>query len=97
MLKENILNIIREEKPFLEKKYHVSDIGLFGSVSRGEEKIHSDVDILVDFTENSPSLFGLIKLKHYLEDKFGRRVDLVHRSMVKKTLRKQILSEVIMA
>ena len=97
MLRESILNTIRREKPFLAKKYQVSNIGIFGSVSRGEEKSDSDVDILVDFTEEAPSIFGLIELKHYLEDKFDRKVDLVHRPMIKKTLREQILGEAIMA
>ena len=97
MIKENILNIIRQEKPFLARRYQVSNIGLFGSVSRGEEKSDSDVDILVDFTDETPSIFGLIELKHYLEDKFDRKVDLVHRPMIKKTLREQILGEAIMA
>lgn len=97
MLRENILNIIRQEKPFLAKKYQVSYIGVFGSVSRGEEKSNSDVDILIDFADDTPSLFGLIQLKHYLEDKFGRKVDLIHRPMIKKNLREQILGEAIMA
>jgi predicted nucleotidyltransferase len=97
MIRENILNIIRQEKPFLAKKYKISDIGIFGSVSRGEEKNTSDVDVLVDFAENTPSLFRLIELKHYLEDKFGRKVDLVHRPMLKKTIREQVLKETIIA
>ena len=97
MIKENILNIIRQEKPFLTRRYQVSSIGIFGSVSRDEEKNDSDVDILVDFAKDTPSLFGLIGLKHYLEDKIGREVDLVHKPMIKKTLREQILSETIMA
>ncbi|KKS21144.1 MAG: Nucleotidyltransferase [Candidatus Roizmanbacteria bacterium GW2011_GWC2_41_7] len=97
MSKDQILRIIQQEKPFLLEKYKVSDIGVFGSVSRGEEKKESDIDILVDFRKETPSLFGLIKLKHYLEDKFGKKVDLIHKSMIKKTLREQILNEVIMA
>jgi predicted nucleotidyltransferase len=36
-------------------------------------------------------------LKHYLEDKFGRKVDLVHRPMLKKTIREQVLKETIIA
>jgi len=96
MSKEQILNIIKREKPYLARQYQITDIGIFGSVSRGEEKNNSDIDILVDFKEEIPSLFGLIRLKHYLEDKFGKKVDLVQKSMIKKPLRKQILNEVIM-
>ena len=97
MSKDQILRIIQEEKPFLLSQYQVSDIGVFGSFSRGEEKPGSDIDILVDFNKETPSLFGLIKLKHYLEDKFGKKVDLIHKPMIKKALRKKILHEVIMA
>lgn len=95
MSKEAILNIIREQKPYLKQKYHVSEIGLFGSYARNEEKKTSDIDILVDFPSGSLSLFGLVSLKNYLEDALGKKIDLVHKPMIRPNLRKNILNDFI--
>jgi predicted nucleotidyltransferase len=96
MSKDTILNIIRKEKPFLAEKYHISEIGLFGSYARNEEKETSDIDILVDFPSGSLSLFGLVGLKNYLEDRLGKKVDLVHKPMIRPNLRAGILGDFIM-
>ncbi len=95
MSKEDILNIMKREKPYLRNKYHVSEIGLFGSYARNEEKKTSDIDILVDFPSGSLSLFGLVSLKNYLEDTLGKKVDLVHKPMIRPNLRKNILNDFI--
>lgn len=59
-------------------KYGINYLGLFGSMARGEEKEGSDVDLLVKFKkENKIGLFGLENLRQELENKFGRKVDLV--------------------
>ena len=97
MSKEDILNIIKKEKPYLEEKYHISEIGLFGSYARDEEKEAGDIDILVNFPDGSLSLFGLIGLKHYLEDILKKRVDLVHKPMIRSNLRANILNDFIVA
>ena len=46
-----IKQIIKELKPELEKKFHVSSIGIFGSVVRNDFSENSDVDIMVDFSQ----------------------------------------------
>jgi len=49
---DEIKEIIRKHKKELrEKKYNVKEIGIFGSIVRGEAKEGSDVDILVEFGE----------------------------------------------
>ena len=68
---ENYLDSICE-------KYGINYLGLFGSVARGEETDKSDIDLLVKFKKNSKlGLFELENLRGELENKFGRRVDLV--------------------
>lgn len=44
----DVLTILRESKPDLERKYRVRRIALFGSYARGDQREDSDVDILVD-------------------------------------------------
>jgi len=59
-------------------KYGINYLGLFGSVARGEEKPESDIDLLVKFKKtNKLGLFELENLREELENKFGRKVDLV--------------------
>ncbi|NQE53214.1 hypothetical protein C5S29_06440 [ANME-1 cluster archaeon GoMg3.2] len=50
MLKK-IEKIVKENKLLLTKQFKVKEIGIFGSVVRGEDKETSDVDILVEFEE----------------------------------------------
>ena len=48
---KNIEKIVKENKVVLTKQFKVKEIGIFGSVVRGEDKETSDVDILVEFEE----------------------------------------------
>jgi len=89
-----IERILRDQKPILREKFKVREIGIFGSVVRGEQKETSDLDLLVEFEEP----IGLIKyvgLQNFLSDKIGARVDLVMKSGLKPIISRQILKEVI--
>jgi predicted nucleotidyltransferase len=70
----------------------VRSLDVFGSVARGEARPHSDVDLLVDFSE-VPGLIGYVRIQHRLEEILGRRVDLVMASGLKPRLRERILGE----
>jgi uncharacterized protein len=89
----DIKKILRAQKPFLREKYKVAEIGVFGSFIRHEERIDSDVDILVDF-EGKIDLFDLLELEEYLVNLFGRKVDLVTRKTLKPYIGQRILAEV---
>lgn len=53
---------------------------LFGSCSRGEETPASDIDILVDYSEEARiTLFTISRMALQLKDILGREVDLVER------------------
>jgi predicted nucleotidyltransferase len=77
-----ITSIIKSHKAELAEKYGVSEIGIFGSVVRGEARDDSDVDVLVEF--NRPTGFVVfMNLLYYLEELFGSKVDLVTRNALK--------------
>ena len=57
-------------------RHHASRVRLFGSAARGEDGPDSDIDLLVDFDEDS-SLFDLVRLSRDLEALLGRPVDVV--------------------
>lgn len=69
-----ILQILSERKHVL-RKYGVKKIGLFGSHVRGEQKEDSDIDLLVEFEK--PNFDHFMDLVIYLEELFGRRVDIL--------------------
>ena len=84
---------ITKQRKELQRRYVVSEIGVFGSVARGEEQTTSDVDILVSFA-NPVDLFTFLELKEYLETLLKREVDLVTEKALKPTMRDRILREV---
>jgi len=47
---QNILQILKQHKPELQRKYPVAGIGVFGSYARGEATEKSDIDIAVDLS-----------------------------------------------
>ena len=77
MTRESIIESIKQEKPYLQEKFGVEEIGLFGSYARGEEVSDSDIDILVKM--DTKTLKNYFSLLDYLEKKFQKKIDLVTR------------------
>lgn len=91
---EEIFNILRTEKQKLRRN-GITEIGLFGSYIRGDATENSDIDILIDLSEDSQmTLFSLTELEQTLSSKFGKKADLVIRRDLKPAIGKRILSEV---
>ena len=89
-----IKGILAEHKEDLQKRFKVSDIGLFGSYVKKTQSRRSDVDILVDFQE-SISLLDLVKLENYLTSLLEVKVDLVPKEDIRRELKESILKEAI--
>jgi predicted nucleotidyltransferase len=87
------LATIKELKPELEKKFHVSSIGIFGSVVRNDFSGNSDVDIIVDFSQ--PIGIEFIDLADLLEEKFHEQVDLVSKKGIKPQYFSSIENEIV--
>ena len=71
-IKGKIINILKQNK--------VTEAGIFGSYSRGEQRKNSDIDILVRIEDENMSLLGFIRLNRLLEEALKRKVDLVEYS-----------------
>ncbi|MEK6913101.1 MAG: nucleotidyltransferase family protein [Nanoarchaeota archaeon] len=72
------------------KKHGVVRAGIFGSYARGEQNEKSDIDILIQPSENM-SLLDLSGLKIELEENLGRKVDLVSYKYIHPYLKERIL------
>ena len=66
----------REQVMAIASRHHASRVRLFGSAARGDDQPDSDIDLLVDFDEDS-SLFDLMRMSRELEALLGRPVDVV--------------------
>jgi hypothetical protein len=91
------LTLLRAHEPEIKKRFGVATIGVFGSYVRGEERPNSDVDVLVTFKKGKETFDHYMDCKFYLEDLFGRKVDLVMKGAIKKRLKPYILGEVVYA
>jgi len=89
----DIKNKLTTLKPELHERFGVSEIGVFGSWVRGEQKETSDIDVLVDF-DRFVGLFELMELQDYLEEVFGCNVDIAPKDSLRKHIGKYILAEV---
>jgi predicted nucleotidyltransferase len=72
----------------------VTSIGLFGSFAKGHQNPTSDVDILVDFAPDRHSFDNFMDLSFFLEDLFGRKVELVTSQSLSPHIGPYILQEV---
>lgn len=62
-------------KDELDKRFGVSAIGLFGSITRDDFTEKSDIDILIDFSR--PIGMEFFTLADLLESRLKRKVDLI--------------------
>jgi predicted nucleotidyltransferase len=91
------LDDLRKEREQIKKvaqKHGASNIRVFGSISRGEERPESDIDLLVDF-EADRSLFDLVRLKLELEELLGHEVDLVTEKAMHRLIASRVIKEAI--
>ncbi|WP_245543585.1 nucleotidyltransferase family protein [Methanoplanus limicola] len=98
ILKKNEIMEIRQLQNKLNSlrvSFGVKNIGIFGSVARGEEKATSDIDILVEFKEGEATFRNFMDLISCLENLFARKVDLVTTGGIDPYLRPYIENEVV--
>ena len=67
-------------------------VGAFGSVSRGEDTVASDIDLMVRFSKRK-GLLDIVKLERELSNVLGRKVDLLTEAAISPYLRDRIFSE----
>jgi uncharacterized protein len=91
---ETILKYLSQNKARLQVQYQLVKIGLFGSYAREENTNESDIDILVEFEENTTDLYSKkMNLKNEIQTKFNVPVDICREKYIKSVFRDQILTE----
>ncbi len=91
--KQELLSAISTNREVI-KSYGVNRLGIFGSFSKGTSTELSDVDLLVDFLPGKKTFDNFMELSFFLEELFGRKVELVTPQSLSKFIGPHILKEV---
>jgi len=69
------------------RKWKITEFALFGSVLREDFGVGSDIDVLVSFEPNSRiTLFDLSRMEDELAGIVGRKVDIVSKRGIERSL-----------
>ena len=78
------------------EKHGINKAILFGSVAKGTSTKNSDIDILYSYQEGTEyGMFHTVNLIDYLENLFGRKVDLMPIKYLKPSIRPYIEQDII--
>ena len=88
------MDTLRRQLPNLRTRFRVRYLGIFGSYVQGVPRKDSDLDMLVEFSEE-PSLFEFIELESHLSALLDVKVDLVMKETLKPLIGQRILNEVV--
>ena len=91
---QEILKTVEENREKI-RGFGVTRLGLFGSAVRGEATDASDLDFVVEMED--VTFDSYMDLKEFLEELFGRKVDLVMDDAIKPRLRPIIMNETVYA
>lgn len=94
MVSKEVIHHKREEIRRIAAEHGAVNIRIFGSVARGEERLDSDLDLLIDVGPKTSSWFpaGLIL---DLEKLLGCQVEIVTEKSLNPLFRDQVLREAI--
>ena len=96
--RDQILVFLKQNKKLFRDRYHIIRIGLFGSYARGDQNVNSDVDLLVEFEENTQDLYDLkLQLKDFFQKSLGIEIDICREKYIKPRIKKSILKETVYA
>jgi uncharacterized protein len=93
--KDEIIDFLKKNKLYIKKEFGVTKIALFGSYSRDEQKISSDIDLLIE--SKSHDFRKRMQLKHFLEESFKKQVDIGYLDSVRLSIKRNIQEDLIYA
>lgn len=94
-IRDDVLAKLDAHLPEILQRFGIDSIGIFGSVSRGEDTKDSDIDVFISFSSGQATFSNLVYLGDYLEELFGRKVDLVTERALSPYIQNDVMSEVI--
>jgi len=92
MSKNQILELLKENKGVFISRYGVNDIAVFGSYATEHHDVSSDIDILVD---SYRTFDNYMELKFFIEDLTNLKVDLALKNTIRKEFRESIAKKAL--
>ena len=83
----------RKALALLSERHRLTNIRVFGSVARGDDKDGSDLDLLVDPLPDLTTLFDIVALKSEAEALLGVPVDVRTLDDIHQSIRARVLGE----
>ncbi|EHQ30488.1 nucleotidyltransferase family protein [Mucilaginibacter paludis] len=90
--KQGLIRLLQENSQKI-KNYGVAKLSLFGSFSTGNFRPDSDVDLLIEFEAGKKTYDNFMELSFFLEELFGRRVELVTPQSLNRYIGPHILNQ----
>jgi predicted nucleotidyltransferase len=82
--KQEVLDLLKKQLPYLQEKYGVQRIAIYGSFAKGNQTKKSDLDVLVQLMR--PLGLEFVELAYDLEKIVKKKVDLVTFATLKRSL-----------
>lgn len=95
-IKEEVCRKLEAHMPEIRERFSIETLGIFGSVSRGEDTPESDVDVLYKFKDGIRVYQKFLELGDYLETLFGRRVDMIAYDWIDSYMKSAVLQDSIL-
>jgi predicted nucleotidyltransferase len=96
MKQKEVLQYLASNKQDISRRYHLTKLGIFGSYARNEQTAASDLDLLVDFEENTPDIYGIkLRMRSEMQEVFRMPIDICSEKWINPIFRKQILEDAI--
>ncbi|MCK4700483.1 MAG: nucleotidyltransferase domain-containing protein [Bacteroidales bacterium] len=92
--RDDILNFLSQNKNYFRERFHIVKIGLFGSFARNDQNSASDIDLIVEFKDNTQNLYNLKReMKLFIKKELNLDVDIAREKYIKPKYKKSILKE----
>ncbi len=94
MNRDTVLEVLRNNKHEIEK-LGAYKIALFGSYARKENTVKSDIDLMIEVQTEKKTFDNFMNICFFLEELFGKKVDLLTRESVSSDFYNMIKKEII--
>jgi len=97
MVEQNqIIHYLSANKQSISRRYRLKKLGIFGSYARNEQTVASDLDLLIEFEDNTTEITDRKDfLRKEIQSVFHIPVDICREKYIKPIFRQQILSDAI--
>src|ERR1700733_4917258 len=92
---EEIRSRLETILPAIKERFGVGKLWVVGSRSRGDHRLESDLDLVVQFERRGISLLGFCELEAILSDDLGLKVDLVEEGAMPPVVAEDIARDAI--